>query len=321
MDSLVNTSAAAPLALPSLIALPHDDLQNAAMKGLIYQLDSSNETMNDEDWYDYARSLAAVSGNYYGYPFAGDALVLVYRKDMIPNPPQTWEQILNSGQPVIFPAAAPDGLVTLNIYRSAGGTLYNENNQLTLDKDIFIKVLNIYNEGVQNGVFPAWLAQYENADQVWQTFLDQQSAWVITSITTYLAQDPARFSASPIPSLDNGPYSLAKGWAWAVADPIPERREISYKLAAFLTDPQFLAYWTASADFLPVRPSSNYLITDPANRLLLGRVARFAEISPLMNQAVIMGSYLQKATLQVIQLHIDPSTIASDIIDEINLTH
>ncbi len=78
LDSLTTASAAAPQALPDLVALPRDLLETAALKGLLLPLDNLTTALDDPDWYAYAASLARLQKNIYGLPFAGDALVLGY---------------------------------------------------------------------------------------------------------------------------------------------------------------------------------------------------------------------------------------------------
>ncbi|MBI4927628.1 MAG: hypothetical protein HY835_07670, partial [Anaerolineae bacterium] len=77
LESMAAASAAAPMALPSVVALPRPDMETAALKGMLVPLDGLSALIDDPDWYEYARELALVQGEAFGLPFAGDAQVLV----------------------------------------------------------------------------------------------------------------------------------------------------------------------------------------------------------------------------------------------------
>src|SRR3990172_8842538 len=99
LDSLITASAAAPLALPDLVALPRPVLETAALKGFLHPFDDLINDLEDPDWYDYARQLARLQDSQFGQPFAGDALILVYRQEIVPEPPSTLTSDLQSEGP------------------------------------------------------------------------------------------------------------------------------------------------------------------------------------------------------------------------------
>src|SRR5512133_760148 len=100
LESLNAASAVAPLALPSVIALPRADLEAAALKGLVYPLDGLSTTIDQTDWYPYARQLAMVQGATFALPFAGDALVAAYRPEKVAGPPADWQAAVRWSQPL-----------------------------------------------------------------------------------------------------------------------------------------------------------------------------------------------------------------------------
>jgi hypothetical protein len=57
LDALSAANAAAPLALPDLVALSRSDLEAAALKGLLAPFDGSSATFDDADWFAYARQM------------------------------------------------------------------------------------------------------------------------------------------------------------------------------------------------------------------------------------------------------------------------
>jgi hypothetical protein len=63
LDSLVTTSAAAPQAMPDLVALSREDLESAALKGLLHTYTGPTDIQDGPDWYDYARQLAQIQNS------------------------------------------------------------------------------------------------------------------------------------------------------------------------------------------------------------------------------------------------------------------
>ena len=52
LDTLTTASAAAPLALPDLVALPRHALETAAEVGVLHPYDGLTTVLDDPDWYD-----------------------------------------------------------------------------------------------------------------------------------------------------------------------------------------------------------------------------------------------------------------------------
>ncbi|MDQ3004865.1 MAG: extracellular solute-binding protein, partial [Chloroflexota bacterium] len=130
VNSLSVTSMAAPAALPDLIALSRPALETAALKGLLHPLDGISTTLDDTNWHEYARQLGRIQNTSYGLPFAGDALVLVYRSEV--ERINSWSDVLASENPLVFAVGDPKALVGLALYVSAGGDLLDPQGQPTL---------------------------------------------------------------------------------------------------------------------------------------------------------------------------------------------
>ena len=312
MDSLANTSAAAPLALPSLIALPRTDLETAALKGWVYPLGEISSVMDEEDWFDYARSMSDVQNTHFGVPFAGDVLLLVHRGEKINPSPTSWEAVFTTGLPVLFPAADSSGIVTMDLYLSLGGQVQDSQHKPVLDESALLEVLRLFAEGSRQGVFPYWLSQYENDNAAWDSFDIQQTYWIITWASSYLSRQPENTQIMPLPSLGQEPYALGRGWSWAIADSDPERRQVSARLAEYLANPEYLAKWSMAAGFLPVRPSSASQWQDADLGLTLSELAQTAIMPPANDLFNSIGPVLQAATLKVIKQQVSPIDAAAE---------
>lgn len=307
LESLTTASAAAPTAAPGLIALSRSDLEAAAVKGLIYPMDELTSAMDDSDWYPYARQLASLQDSVFGLPFAGNALVLLYRPAAIGSePPLTWEDIFARGVPLIFQAGDPQAMVTLTLYRSAGGSVNDAQGRPALNPAILADVFELYQRGSRSGVFPASVAQYQSTGQAWQAFREGQADWVISWSANYLGELPADTSAALIPPLDSDNLTLATGWVWALSDTDPVRRQASVELAEFLVESEFLSEWSAAAGYLPTRPSALAGWPNESLQPFIAQVVLSAQLRPANELMASLGPVLLEGTLSILKDQVSP---------------
>lgn len=315
LDSLSAAAPVAPSIMPGVVALSRSDLESAALKGLIYPLDMAYPEGLGEDWFSYARDAATVQQRLYGLPFAGDALALIYRPSIVGSPPTSWEDILRRGRAMAL-APAGDALSTLVLYLGAGGIVQDENGLPTLQHEALLKVLNLYQDGAQRGVFPNWVTGLQSDGQVWQTFLEQRADWALTWCNNYLRDLPPNTVMHPIPALQGGTLTLANAWAWAVADPNPKTRALSLRLAAYLSTPDFLSQWAPAAGYLPTRVSVLDTWSDANLRPLLAQVIESARILPANPVLDGLRPVLISAAQQVLKGQTDPLSATNIAVEQ-----
>ncbi len=301
LDSLTAANAAAPGALPSLIALRRADLETAALKGLVYPMDGLTMSIDDADWYAYAREMALIQGSVYGLPFAGDALLLVYRPAYISDVPNNWTDIVETGKPLLFPAADPLASLTLTLYQSANGSITDSQNRPALDSEVLTNVLGIYQQGSQSGAFPVWLSEYQTDSQAWGGYTERRADWMVTWSKRYLSNPLADTSAVLLPSLGDDAYTMSSGWVWALADPDPYRQALSQSLADYLVDSDFLTAFAEPSGYLPTRPTALTGWSDQRTRSLISQIVLSAKLRPANDLVSSLGPVLQESALQVIQ--------------------
>ena len=319
LESLNAAYSAAPLRMPSVIALPRPDLEAAALKGLIQPLDGASVAIDEADWYDYARQLAMVQGTTFALPFAGDALLIVYRPAMVAAPPADWAALERLAQPAGFAAGDAQSLFVLTLYQSLGGPVEDAQRRPMLDPAILSQVLQVLARGTEQGIFPAWLAQYETNAQVWQAYQDMRVNAAVTWSSNYLSSLPPDTSAVALPSLSETPLTLATGWGWSVSEPLPERRALAFRLAEFLADGEFVAQWTEAAGFLPARPSALAAWTNQSLKTLLSPVAVSARARPSIDQLNALGPALREAVLKVLKGESDPAQAAQTAAERLSV--
>lgn len=319
LEALTAASAAAPGALPSVVALPRPDLEVAAIKGLITPLDGLSAVIDQQDWYDYARQLAMVQGATFALPFAGDALVIAYRPANVTAPPADLAAVYRLGQPLAFAAGDPQAMFTLALYRSLGGPVEDAQRRPALEAELLSQALQVLADGEERGIFPNWLAQYETNAQVWQAFLDRRVNALVTWSSNYLNGEQADTSALSLPALTETPRTLATGWGWAVAEPAAERRSDSVALAEYLTDGDFLARWTEAAGYLPTRPSALAAWSNQNLKTLFSAVAVSAQARPSGDLLASLGPVLEEATVKVLRRESDPAQAAQAAAERLTL--
>ena len=317
LESLTTTSAAAPEVLPTLILLNRSSLETASLKGMISPLDEMSAAIDDPDWYDYARELAIIQGTVYGLPFTGDAALLVFRPLNFSNPPSNWNTIQSMQQPVIFPAADPEGLLTLTLYRSLGGTIQDTQLRPMLEKESLTQIFQLYEDGARNAIFPSWITQYQTDSQAWQAYTDQAANAVITWTSRYLSELPADSTAVALPTLGDEAYTVADGWMWALSETDPERKILGITLAEYLIDGGFLAQWSPQTSYLPVRPTSLGAQTNLNIKSLLSQVVIASHVRPANDLTTTIGPIVQEAAAQLIKRQINSTDAAATAVEKL----
>ena len=312
LDALAAANAAAPLALPDLLLLPRATLETAALKGLLYSFDGQSDAVSAEDWYDYAQNLGRLQDSNFGIPFAGDALLLLYRPAAISDAPYDWVSALSLTTPLLFPAADEQALFTLTQYLAAGGEIQDGEGRPTLDVNTLTQVLTFYQNAEKSGLMPFWLTQYTSDEQIWQLYNEGRAQMLITRASRYLSVLPADTSAVPLFTPQGSQFTLADGWIWAFANPQIERRLKAIELAEFLTEGDFLARWVSLAGFLPPRSSALQGWSDPTLQRLIDQISRSAQVIPASDVLIALSPALRHATLRVLKEQADPLTASQE---------
>lgn len=317
IDSLATANAAAPLAVPDLIALSYESMQVASLKGLLHSYDGLSDSMNSTDWYDYAQDLAHFQNSTVGLPFAGDAQVLVFRSEIVEAPPLDWATALQSTGPYVFPAADPQAIFTLSQYQAEGGEVQDNEGHPFLDQEKLTQTLTFYQQAEEVDFMPFWLTQLQTDEQAWQALLEDRTSMVVTWSSRYLAEAIPTTELAPILTPNGRPFTLTNGWIWALATVNPEHRELSVQLAEFLTESDFLAEWTQALGILPPRPSAMESWSNAQIRTKLDRINASAQMLPPSDVLNRLGPLLEKAVGEVLKQQNDPASAAKEAVDSL----
>jgi multiple sugar transport system substrate-binding protein len=317
--ALEKTLDIAPSAAPSLVLMPQNDLQIAAMQGLVQTHPQIQAILEEEDWYDYARQMALFQNNIYGLPFAADAIIMALRSTEGEPLSEDWQSLLPSNRQMLYPGSDARALFTLNLYLSAGGSILNDQRIISLDTEILTKVMAFFADSAEAGSLSASNFDYEDEEQVWNAFRQRKADLAVCWSSQYLADPPINVIAIPVPPLGNEPVTIVSGWIWTMTDPMPERLDLDLAVLTHLTDSGFQEEWTLLAGYLPVRPSSLAVWKNPIHTALLSQATISAINLPPDEILAMLGPVLNEAVYNVIinkQAPSEAARIASNQINE-----
>jgi multiple sugar transport system substrate-binding protein len=317
LDALTATSAAAPDALPDLIALERGDLERAALKNLIFPMDDLTEIPDDVDWYGFTRDMALLQGSTFGLPFAADSLVLVYRPISIEEFPVSWEGLFEKSDVVAFPVDDHQALFVMTLYKAAGGVIQDNSRRPVLEVDPLAEVYKLLQRGVVTGEFPSWLTQYQTDGQAWSAFREGQTDVVVTWLSNYLEELPADAAVAPLLPMSAGVFSFGTGWSWSIATPETSHHPLAVELAEFLVQSEFLASWLQKAGYLPPRPSALEAWQNQSLRTTLSQVALMTQLRPSNDLITALGPILREGSQQVILELVDPVQAAQVAVESL----
>jgi len=307
LNALSVTSMAAPSALPDLVALSRPALEAAALKGLLHPIDGLSTTLQDPNWYGYARQLGQIENIGYGLPFAGNVFALVYRSDL--GEFTNWEDILASKGVLAFPAGDPQGLVGLSLYISEGGEIVNPQGLPTLDQAVLTRLLSLIEHGLGASMLSPSLAIVGTDAQALQLYRDRNANMVITWASNYHPVFDEKII--PLPGLDETPYSFATGWMWSLAGSNTENQALAVELAEYLIADEFIGEWTRASGYLPTRPSS-IDGQDPT----IAALVESAKPLPSNDVLSVLGQLMQDALIRVLNGE-RPAAVAASVVDSL----
>jgi ABC-type glycerol-3-phosphate transport system substrate-binding protein len=310
-DSLTAAQQAAPGAMPDVIVLNPTDLNAAALKGLIVTLDGLLEPPREPEWYGYALEAAHVDGQFFGLPFASEADILAYRTGIYPNPPASWDDLIENGATFLFPAGDPLASFSLSQYLALQGPLEDEQGRPMLDENTLTQVLEFYDQAYTDSVLPFTSLQYAQADETWLALSQNRAAAAVAPFGLFLDEhDSGNEAAVPLPTRDGAGISLMQAWSWALVTPDPLRQALAIELIEWLSEPEFLGPWSRELGLLPTNAEALATWPDDSPTAMANRLVSSARARPSEETFATLGPPLAEALRAVIERGISPLTAA-----------
>ena len=320
IDSIRTGLAAAPGALPDVIAIDAHNLDAAAADDFILRLDTLVNPDIMADYYPFALESGSRNGNLMGLPFAAEALVAAYANTAYGQPPTSWAAVLENASSVIIPAADPQSLFAVQQYFSLGGSLRNRSGAVALNPTVLTELLEIYAAAGAAGVLTTDTLDFGSGAETWAAYLEsREPLLVITSAHSYLqgAANATNTGAGPAPTQDGKPYTLAETWYYALVRTDMARESGAWELLDWLLQPQNLGTWALKAGYLPPRADAVASWPPEAPADFAHLVLAAAHPKPDAETLAIIGPPLGKAVRNVIGGDATSSAAAREVIQEI----
>lgn len=301
LESLTAASLAAPGSLPGVVILPRSDLAAAIESGLLMPLDVETPAPYQADYFALAGELATVKDTAYGIPFAADALCIAYNSLQVVYPPKLWREFLQLGKVLAFPAAAPNGLMMLQLYQDKGGEFTRTETQVTVEEEALQQTLLFLADGANKNVFPYWLTDFTTFADSWQALRDARATFALIWASQYLEETPANAAILKVPSFGEGSFTLADGWVIVFPETSPERFKLNQQLAADLVEPEFQGEWTESAGLIPLSPAALSAWKNAEAAATLLEIAASAHLLPPNDVLYEVGPLFTQATIEMLR--------------------
>lgn len=314
LEALLTASEAAPLALPDIVLLPRRLVTPLAQSGILLPLSGYTQLAEEQEWYPFARQLVTVENTSFGIPFVGDALLLAYPQSLANELPLEWNDWSVSRYTLGFAAADPQATVMLALYLQAGGAVRNAQGKPMLEETVLTEVLEKLSYAYRQGKLPAWVIQAEDDQMVSQALtegkIDSGYLWG----SNFLKNDFRNYRVAAGFLANKTSLTLANGWIWASTSPIPDQIGISFQLAAFLSEPEFMAAFTQAGGYLPTRADAYPYWQERDLTKDLDTVSQLAQAIPPSPLSDPLGIALRNAILAVIKDRVMPQQAAKDAI-------
>lgn len=215
---------------------------------------------------DYPDSLlkaVTYDGKLYGVPFNKSAIVLIYNKSMVQNPPKTWEEF-NTVAKSITKDGKAGTVVTADVYyfgdhlQAAGGDwLSADGKTAAFNSDAGVTALNYFAKQVKDGVALQTKPKEYQSDY----FNQGRVGMILTTSASFAFMKPVDGSAWGAAPIYAGPKGTAVPLSGAnisvVAGLKPEEKAAAQTFALWMTGKDATLTWaTAKTGYIPVRKSA-----------------------------------------------------------------
>jgi multiple sugar transport system substrate-binding protein len=224
------------------------------------------------------QTLSDPAGHVLGMWHETDCRVLFYRKDLVPTPPRTWNELLDVASRVareqkmsgyLYNAGRWEGTVFdhLAMFWAQGGELVDHDGRPIFgegaNRTAMLRVLGFLRDTIQRGASPRSVLGQTDYQQMTGAAVAGDAAmflggnWQLKDLQTGLSPaDFARWDIAPIPQADANTRSTGTGgWVWVVFAKDPERQKAAVEFIRDVESPAHGARISEATGHLPVRRS------------------------------------------------------------------
>lgn len=260
MDYLQTAGQVAPSVLPDVTVLNSQMLREAAAEGMIQPMDGLVPAETLEGLFPAADELAKVDGNLVGIPFRLDFQHLIYNTAVLTDTaPITWDEVVASGGPYLFPAAEDAPMeATLILYLAAGGTLFDQQGRPHLEADPLTQVFRFYQRADAKYIIAVAALGTSSLAESRDAYLSGNALIAHIDAADYLSNRDqlVNTAAAAVPGPEKAAAPLVSAWNWAIVTPDPSRQQLAAQLIDQLMSPDNLGPWSHAGQWLPASASA-----------------------------------------------------------------
>jgi multiple sugar transport system substrate-binding protein len=224
------------------------------------------------------QTLSDPAGHVYGLWHETDCRVLFYRKDLVPTPPRTWEELLTTASRIsrdqhmsgyLYNGGRWEATVFdhLAMFWAQRGELVDRDGRPIFgegaNRIAMLRLLAFLHDTIARGASPRSVLGINDYQQLTGAAIAGDVAmflggnWELKDLQTGLSpEDFAKWDIAPIPQLDASTQSTGTGgWVWVVFARDPERQRAGVEFIRSVEAPAHAARISQATGHLPVRRS------------------------------------------------------------------
>ena len=223
-------------------------------------------------------TLSDASGHVYGLWHGTDCRVLYYRKDLVPTPPETWEELIAVASRIhrdrgiagyLFNAGRWEAAVFdhLPMFWAQGGELVDAEGEPIFGRpphrERMVRVLAFLRETIEKGASPPSVLantdyqQLSSAAVAGDVAMFLGGSWQLREMETNLSKaEFEKWDIAPMPQAEPGLISTGTGgWVWVSFAKDAAKQRAAVELMRFIESPANVARISLAMHQLPVRRS------------------------------------------------------------------
>lgn len=258
-------------AAPDVVRVPNDFAGPFSKLDIVAPVDQLFDDAFLNQFFEGALGPAVVGGTQWGVPDNyGNHLMLIYNKDLIAEPPATFDELVAKAQELTtgdvqgFAYNLNEPFWGAGFYGAFGGWPLDENDKPQFNNEAFVNYLTFVKKLKDDGVVPAE-CDYNCADTLMK---EGKAAMIINgdwSLGDYTAALGDKMGVAPVPTINGNPYTeMTAGKYFMVSKAVLDdeaKKDAVVKFITFMTSADVQKKWL---DEFKRLPSNKEVANDPS---------------------------------------------------------